>query len=208
MTVWNLTKHLPLFPKSAYPFYPIWNDFLVSIFNLNVFDSFYFFSLDIYSIITSSYPGWGKGLTLVLCPHPLNLLWLHFIQASNLVLITVQCYYRFDFRSLPLPPPQVCRHIINICSNLLYYFFSQTCIKLSGWCYMYWYASLFMHLKTHANRVFLNLTHEKKSQDLSDKWVWIDSSQNCFFVNPLKLDHSQKVKCIQSGQQKYLWGHK
>lgn len=166
-----------------------------------------FFSLDIYSLITTSYPGWGKGLTLMHYPHPPNLLWLQFIQGSNLDLITVQYNYKFNFQSLPLPP-QVCRHIINICSNLLYYFLSQICIKLSGWCYMYWCASSFMHLKTHANRVFLNLTHYKKSQDLSDKSEWTDSSQNCFFVNPLKFDHSQKVKCIQNRQQKYLWGHK
>lgn len=105
-----------------------------------------FFSLDIYSLITTSYPGWGKGLTLMHCPHPPNLLWLHFIQGSNLDLITVQYNYKFNFQSLPLPP-QVCGHIINICSNLLYYFLSQICIKLSGWCYMYWCASSFMHLK-------------------------------------------------------------
>lgn len=51
-----------------------------------------------------------------------------------------------------------------------------------------------MHHKTHANRVFLNPTHENKSQELSDESVWTDSSQKCFFVNPLKFDHTQKVK--------------
>lgn len=51
-----------------------------------------------------------------------------------------------------------------------------------------------MHLKTYANRGFLNPTHKKKSQVLRGESVWTDSSKKCFFVNPLKLDHTQKVK--------------
>lgn len=50
-----------------------------------------------------------------------------------------------------------------------------------------------MHVKTYADRVFLNPTYQDRSQDLGDESLWTDSSQKSF-VNPLGFDHTQKVK--------------